>query len=222
MISIKIDPREFQRKLNRSISYSQGFVDGINMQKITFMRFLGGFTAEALGKYIDSMARTNPERLHHVYEPNMVGNEGGRLFSFNVIATANTITFQGKFLPSKRPSSSSREPFRDKANIMENRIAIDVEPKEASALVFEDGGETIFVNTAITIEHPGGDAVANAFGQTVNSFFEEYFVSAFLAPLLKDLSTAEEFLAGFNTGGRPAGVRAGRQYLKASGLGAIG
>ena len=61
------------------------------MEKIDFNRFLGGYTVAALEKYIDSRSRMNPLTLHHVYEPGRVGDEGARLFSFNVISNKNNI-----------------------------------------------------------------------------------------------------------------------------------
>jgi hypothetical protein len=221
LMLVKFDSSDIDRRLKNSVDYSYGFLDGVEMDKVNFMRFLGGFVAEGLNKYIDSKARMHPNSLHHVYEPNMVGNDGGRLFKFNVVATKNKINFIGSFLPSKGISDTSKEPFVDKANIMENGIAITITPRNSDVLVFEDEGETVFVNTAIVIEHPGGDEVAGAFGEAVNDFFEQYLTNALLSPLIKDLSTADEFLSGFSSGGRGAGVKAGRQYLSVSKIGEI-
>jgi len=222
LISVRFDDKELVRKLNNSVDYSYGFVEGINMKKFMFMRFLGGYAAEALGKYIDSMARMNPGKLHHVYESNEVGKESARLFEFTVVATAERISFIGSFLPSSKPSEKSKEPLVNKANIMENGIAITISPKKSDFLVFEsDDGETVFTRNAIVIEHPGGDEVAGSFGDTVDAFFSQYFTNALLRPLLKDLERADEFVFGFGRGSRSSGVQAGRKYMSTSALGEI-
>lgn len=182
------------------------------------MRFLAGYTREALYKYIDSRARANPNALHHVYEPNQVGNSGARLYKFEIIPALTKITFIGEFLPSSVPSENSREAFVNKASIMENGIAITITPKNSDVLVFENDGELVFTRNAITIDHPGGDAVAGSFGEVVDQFFTQYLTNALLKPLFKDLSTADEFVKSFSTGTRAAGVRAGRKYLQVSGV----
>jgi len=218
LISVRINSTGFSKKIEDSIDYSRGFLQGVNMEKITFMRFLAGYTREALYKYIDSRSRANPNALHHVYEPNQVGNSEARLYKFEIIPTLTKITFIGEFLPSSVPSENSREAFVNKASIMENGIAITITPKNSDVLVFENDGELVFTRNAITIDHPGGDAVAGSFGEVVDQFFTQYLTNALLRPLFKDLSTADEFVKSFSTGTRAAGVRAGRKYLEVSGV----
>lgn len=216
MLRVKIDAINFNKTMNSVVQYGYGFLDGVDMNRIVFNRFLGGFAAEALGNYIDSNARMNPESLHHVYEWNRVGDERARLFDFNVNATKYSITFTGKFLLSKSVSENSTEPFVNKAEIMENRIAITVSPKNSTVLAFENNGEMVFTPNSVYIAHPGGDAVAHSFGRVVDSFFYEYFTTSFLYPILQDLKTADEFVRNFGsakTGGRIAGVAAGRKYF---------
>lgn len=76
LFTVKFDSKEFNKILINSEKYSEGFLEGIQLQRIEFNRFLGGYVAEALNKYIDAKARSNPNSLHHVYEWDMVGNEG--------------------------------------------------------------------------------------------------------------------------------------------------
>ena len=38
------------------------------------------------GQYMDSLARTKPKSLHHVYEWNKVGNKTARLFELNIVS----------------------------------------------------------------------------------------------------------------------------------------
>jgi len=163
----------------------------------------------------------NPLKLHHVYEWGKAGNQASRLFEFETKVSGKTISFTGKFLPSKSVSNTSNEPFIDKANVMENSIQVVIEPKNSDVLVFENNGETVFTTNTIYIDHPGGDEVAGSFGDTVNNFFENYFTNGLLTPLIKKLSTAKEFTASFSSGaksGSNVGIRAGREYLDIKGV----
>lgn len=220
MINVKVNSKNLLSVLNNVTQYSQGFLDGIQMNKTQFNRILGGYTAEVLGEYIDSKARLNPSSLHHVYEWEKVGEKGSRLFKINVVAKQNIITFEGSFLPSKTNTPDSGQIFRDKANIMENKISVTVAPKNSSTLVFEDDGETIFTTNSIYIANPGGDAVAGSFGMVIEEFFDVYFTVSILQGILKDLATPEEFVQFFSQGsksGKTAGVKAGRNYYTLKG-----
>lgn len=221
MLSVKINSTEFSKTMSNVADYSIGFLDGIQLQRLHFNRFLGGYAAEALGKYIDTKARMSPNTLHHVYEWDMVGSEDGRLFKFNVNAGISKITIDGSFIPSKKPSPTSDQVFSNKAFVMENGIAITVTPKNADVLVFEDAGELVFTRNSIHIEHPGGDGVAGSFGEVVDDFFNNFFTNALLEPLINDLESAKEYMDNFvagSKGGRPVGVKAGRKYLDVSGV----
>lgn len=221
MINMKINSKDLSKKLNNVIGYSNGFFDGVEMERLQFNRILGGYTAEALGYYIDSKARTNPNMLHHVYEWNKVGDRGSRLFTFNVNATKGNILFIGKFLTSKSISSTSSEPFPNKAEVMENKIAITIEPKNSDVLAFEDEGEMVFTASSIYIANPGGDEVAGSFGRVVDEFFSSYFTNSVLSPVIKDLQNIKQFTDNFAKGsksGRSAGVSAGRKYMTIKGV----
>lgn len=221
MISASVDIKELMNTLNNVTQYSQGFMRGAELNKLEFNRILGGYTAEALKQYIDSKARMNPESLHHVYEWNSVGNSSSRLFDFNVVAKINSINFSGKFLSSRTPSPNSDDVFSDKAEVMENKIAITIEPKNSDVLAFEENGEMVFTRTSIYIANPGGDAVAGSFGRVVDEFFDKYFTASILQGILKDLSTPEEFVQYFtqgSKGGKSAGVKAGRKYFSVKGV----
>lgn len=220
MLSVKFNSNKLNKTLNNTSQYGLGFLDGIEMEQVIFNKFLAGFISEALGKYIDSRARMNPKMLHHVYEPNQVGDSNARLFKFNVTTSKNFISFTGSFLPSKKSSSENGEPFKDKANIMENQISFTISPKRSNVLVFEDEGETVFTSNSIFIEHPGGDEVAGSFGTVVDDFFSNYLKNALLKPLISDLKTADEFTKNFAAGtknGKPSGIKAGRKYLQVFG-----
>jgi hypothetical protein len=218
LLNVRFDAKEFTKVLKNSVSYSKGFLDGVNIQTIEFNKELGNFTIEVLNKYIDSRAKANPMSLHHVYEWNQVGNPSARLFEITSTASKNLIKFSGHFLSSTSVSSNSDEPFTDKANVMENAIEITIEPKNSDFLAFEVDGETVFTRNAIHIAHPGGDAVAGSFGSTVDDFFSSYFTNAFLKPFLEKLSIAKEYTDSFSANASSsAGINAGKKYLRLPG-----
>jgi len=216
-----MDAKMLKNTLDNAALYSKGFLEGIEIERLNFNRVLGGVTSEALGAYIDQKARMNPKELHHVYEWNSAGNPSARLFRFNVNAGKTYINFSGKFLPSKSASDTSSEPFVNKADIMENKIAITVYPKKSKVLVFEYEGELVFTSSQVYIANPGGDEVAGSFGRVVDEFFQEYFKSSILKRLMNDLETPSEFSKYFSKGassnGRSVGVMAGRKYFRVKG-----
>lgn len=225
MLRVKFDTKQINKILNNTVSYSYGFLQGIDMTQITFNELLGEYTVDALNKYIDSQAKADPDAFHHIYEWNAVGNETERLFVIKPKASKNVINFTGFFLQSKTLNENSNTPFSDKAEIMENQISITVAPKNSDFLVFEDQGELVFTSSAVHIEHPGGDAVAGSFGKVVDEFFLSYFTNSLIAPLLEDLSRADEFTnffpQGAKSGGKMTGIKAGKKYLNIKSLGAI-
>lgn len=222
MINVTFNPIELNKILKNSVDYSNGFLEGADDNRLIFNEQLGLFIIEALGLYIDSKARMNPQQLHHVYEWDKTGIKSARLFDFNVKVTKNLINITGKFLKSKSIPPRGNEPFSDKAYIMENKIAITVAPKNASALVFEDEGETVFVTTSIVIENPGGDYVAGAFGRCVDEFFNRYLTYGLLnnSGIFDKLSKPVEYSRYFARGtksGKSVGITAGKKYMSLPG-----
>ena len=216
MLNVKFDTTQFSKSMKNIMAYSFGFFDGIQSNKLKFNRYLGEYTKEILEDYIDAQARANPESLHHVYEPGMVGRKNGRLFKLEVSATQNNIIFNGSFLPSSGTPLNGGQPFVNKAEIMENDISIVIEPRSSKVLVFEYEGDLVFTPNAVYIDHPGGDEVAGSFGKTVDKFFFSFFTNAMLMPMINNLKTADEFTKNFANsakGGRQAGFLAGKKYL---------
>ena len=223
MIKTSFDTKALTATLNNIVSYSEGFTRGVHAEQINFNRDLGFFIQEALGKFIDSKARANPQSLHHVYEWGMVGNHAGRLFDFSMTYTKSFVTFTARFLPSAKPSETSQEPFREKARIMEDGITITISPEIADFLVFQEDGETIFTSETVVIENPGGPAVAGSFEKSVKEFFTSYLTAGLLksAGIFDKLRYAKEYSDRFAQGakvGGTAGVSAGRQYLSLGGI----
>jgi hypothetical protein len=221
--SVSFDNKELNKILKNSVAYSNGFLQGAELNLVVFNKKLSDIVAEALKKYIDAKARISPESLHHVYEWNRVGDPSARLFEIDCTATKNTITLYGKFLESRSTSESSDEPFRDKARVMENRIAVEIEPRE-DVLAFEVDGEPVFTTNSIYIANPGGDEVAGSFGRAVEEFFGTYFNTTFLrqSGILDNIKYPKEFgrnfSSGAKSGGRATGLNAGRKYMDIEGV----
>lgn len=222
MLSVKVDARKLNKILENASSYSYGFLDGIELGQQEFNKRLGEFTVEALYKYIDSRAKANPQRLHHVYEWGQTGNPSARLFNFTYRPYKSSIRFTGNFLPSSSINEGSTEPFVNKAKVMEDQIQLVITPRDSAYLAFEVDGEMVFTTNTIYIDHPGGDEVSGSFGNAVEDFFNNYFNLGLLRPLLNDLKTAEEFSemfsSGARSGGRSAGTKAGKKYMTKTGM----
>lgn len=219
MINIKFNTKDLNKKLTNLNQYSKGFFDGIQINRYSFNNQLALLTKQALEKYIDTKARMEPESLHHVYEWNMVGNPSGRLFDIEYQVGTNVINFYGNFLPSQSISDSSEEPFIEKAEIMENQIQIQIEPRLDSALAFEVDGEQVFSMNSITIDNPGGNEVSGSFGRVVEDFFNIYFNTTFLrqSGILEQLQNPKEyadgFVAGVTGGGYITGKSSAKKYM---------
>ena len=216
MFRVKVDSSELDKILKNTVEYSTGYLFGIEETKKNFYEELADCTIDTLNKYIDSQAKVDPEKLHHVYEWNMLGNQQGRLFEFTSSLNKNGIRIDGKFLESKTISDNATEPFPNKAYVMENAITVEISPKNSDVLVFESGDQTVFTTNTIYVEHPGGPHVENGFGDTINNFFEQYFTYAILQPILNKLSIQREYERNFVAGtkvGRSVGVKAGKEYL---------
>jgi uncharacterized protein YuzE len=219
MFSVKYDTKIFTKTMRNAVAYSNGFADGIQLNRTRFNQQLGNVAVEMLNKYIDSRARIDQDSLHHVYEWGMAGSPGGRLFRIQAKASPSNIVFFGDFLSSRSVSDTSEEPFVNKAEVMENAILVEVSPK-GKVLAFEsEEGETVFTTDTVYIANPGGDAVAGSFGKIIEEFFDSHFTAQVLIQtgLMKKLSYPVEFSSGFaagaSGGGRAVGINAGQKYL---------
>lgn len=137
------------------------------------------------GEYMDSLARSRPKSLHHVYEWKRTGNKTARLFQIKLLSQDGLSFKIGySFKPSKSfvPSNNKsrrRHVFVDKANIMEKGIPLTVSPRYADRLVFESNGATVFMpkGKSVRINRPGGSAATNQFGLAHGRFFSTQLVN---------------------------------------------
>lgn len=223
MISLKIDDREFVRKMNNLVNYSLGFLEGTSGGKLQFMRSLGVSMKEIAMQYIDASARSNPASLHHVYEWYLTGSPEARLYDIDCRVSNVGLTFDYSFSQSTSIKNGSRVPFYDKARIMENGIPVTIIPKKSSVLVFEDNGEQVFTRNPVTVDNPGGTSVQGGFSNIFQSFFSRYFTQAFLGAsgIMSHLRDSRDFrqyvFAGMNGGGKSLGFKVGYRWIAGAG-----
>lgn len=219
---VSLDAKRFEKDMKNLANYALGFLEGAERGKSKFLIGFGAAVIESLKLYIDANARVNPEMLHHIYEWNRVGSPESRLFELSYTANALGLSINSKFSQSRSVKQGSKEPFYNKASIMENGIPVIIRPRRSDVLAFNIGAEQIFTKSEITIENPGGSAVAGSFEKTFRSFFSKYFSQAFLTSsgIAKYLSRPEVFnkrLAAGKRGGRQAGISAGYGWISGAG-----
>jgi len=212
---VTLNTTSMKLKLDNLVQYSLGFLEGVEGGKKIFFSELGRGVIEALGQYIDAMARSDQQALHHVYEWSETGNRSGRLFKFDYIVTGSGLSVNATFSQSKSVKDGSNTPFYDKARIMEKGIPVLIKPKGDNPLVFESDGETIFTKKPILNSNPGGVAVQGSFEKTFDNFMKYYFSQSFLrASGLSDyLETPTIYKKNL-----AAGVRGGKSIGRATGL----
>jgi hypothetical protein len=217
-MKVTMDSRSLEKKITNIVKYSVGFLEGAQSGKKIFLDNMGGRVIETLNRYIDAMARSDRDALHHVYEWYQTGSPAARLFDLTYTVSNLGLSIKSSFRQSATVSKDSSTPFYDKARIMELGIPVTIKPKKASALVFEDAGETVFTKNPITVHDPGGVEAQYGYGFVFNSFFENYFTQAFLKSsglsdyISNPVSYKQNFAAGA-TGGKSLGKKVGYTWI---------
>jgi hypothetical protein len=216
-MKVNLNSASFEKTLQNVVNYSFGFLEGAQNGKKVMLDNLGKGTIEALSQYIDAMARGDQAALHHVYEWYQTGSPAARLFDLDYTISNAGLSVKSSFRQSSTVAENSNEPFYNKARIMENGITVTITPKR-KALVFEEGGETVFVSKPITISNPGGTAVEGSYERVFDSFFKNYFTQAFLkaSGLFEYISKPvlyKKNIAAGSKGGRQVGKKVGYTWI---------
>lgn len=222
MITIQFEQKKFAKDMSNIISYSQGFLDGVQLGKKKMNSNFAQEIKDSIKEYFDSMARVSPQSLHHVYEWNEVGNPSARLFEINCEITNNGISVQGELSQSSSIKSGSSVPFYNKAEVMERGIPVRIRPIKSDALTFKDGAEDVFVKGEVVVSNPGGNETTGSFSKTFDDFFGTYFSQVFIlsSGVLQDLENPSDFAKNLNRGknfGRDAGIVAGKAWAERAG-----
>lgn len=217
MITVKFNDKELMKSLNNAIDYSVGFLDGVQKGKRVFLENLGRGLTELVKEYVDSSARVNPSKLHHVYEWSQTGSPDARLYDIHYTVSNLGLSFKSTFSQSRSIKSGSRTPFYDKARIMEDGIPVTIVPVKAKVLHFTDGNEEVFTKGPVVVENPGGNTL-NGFESTVDEFFSQYFTQAFLrkSGALSELENVQIYKSNFAAGsrmGKGKGIETGYRWI---------
>jgi hypothetical protein len=215
---VVLNTGSLEKKLDNLVDYSIGFLEGAESGKKIFLDNLGKGTVEALKLYIDAMARSNPQSLHHVYEWYRTGNRDGRLFDVQYRITNIGLSLESNFRQSSSVQSGSSQPFYNKAKIMEDGVPVVIKPRGNNPLVFQDNGVTVYTKKTIVNQFPGGKDVQGSYESTFDSFITNYFAQSFLtASGLYDYFSNPKiyktnFVAGIN-GGKAVGQSTGFRWI---------
>ena len=223
MIKLKINTKALTKDLNNIMEYSLGFLQGAEAGKKVFLQNLGASTVEVMKQFIDSMARTSPETLQHVYEWNQTGSPGARLFDINYVVTGAGLSLSSTFRQSTSIANGSSTPFYDKARIMEDGIPVQISPKKSRVLAFDVNGEPVFTTNEVTVKNPGGAEAQGAYEKAFDLFINQYFSQAFLNSSgiigkLKDLSVYKRNLKSGARSGRQFGQNLGYKWIVNAGV----
>lgn len=217
MIAVKLDSNLLRKEMNNIVDYSIGFLDGAKKGKNIFLNNLGKDVLELLKEYIDSSARVSPQTMHHVYEWYQTGSPDARLFDVDYTVSGLGLSFRSSFRQSTSVKQGSKEPFYNKAFVMEQGQAVVIKPKTAQVLKFEVDGEEVFTKNPVTVLNPGG-ATERGFEKVFDSFFGRYFKQTFLrkSGMLKDLENPVAYKRNLKSGaklGRGKGVETGYRWI---------
>ena len=213
----------FKKDMKNIMNYSIGFLDGVQLGKTKFLNNVGSMTKEILEQYIDSNARVNPKALHHMYEWYKVGSPDARLYNINYTISNLGLSFVSTMKQSTSIKDGSSVPFYNKAKIMEEGTPVTIRPTRANALVFEDGGATVFTKGEVVVQSPGGTATKGSFESVVDTFFNRYFTQAFLksSGMYQHLNNADVYkknmLAG-KSSGKIKGQQVGYKWIANAGI----
>jgi hypothetical protein len=223
MTRVVVNTKQFTKDIGNIISYSEGFLQGIQRGKPKFFANLGKMIVESAKTFIDSNARMNPTMLHHVYEWQKTGSPSARLFDINYSVNSTGLSFNSKFSQSKSIKDGSNEPFYNKARIMEDGIPVRISPVNSSVLAFEDQGETIFTRGDVVVQNPGGKEVEGSFEKVYSEFFSKYFSQAFLrtSGLMQYFNNPILYKKKFSQakrGGKNLGIQVGYNWIESAGM----
>jgi hypothetical protein len=209
MYSIRFDSKQAMKMLNNLVQYSDGFIKETQAKESYVASRLGSLSIEGFYDYLDVLARTHPQMLHHVYEWGQVGDPYARLVELKKIVSSGKVDITSIFLESESIQDGGKEPFYDKAEIMEDGIPVTIQEVDAQALFFTIGGEEFFRMGPIIVENPGGEQVRGSFVNAFEEFYNSYFDQVYLQSIrfYDHFKDAKEYQKNFNSGVRSSNAR---------------
>jgi hypothetical protein len=122
MLRVIMDNKKFKQEINNIMSYSTGFLEGVQRGKTEFYIALAPKIGEMASQFVDVNAKMSPELLHHIYEWERVGSPEARLFDIDYKISGIGITFSSSLRQSQSIKNGSNVPFYNKAKIMEEGV----------------------------------------------------------------------------------------------------
>lgn len=214
----KFNSKQFQLEMNNIVEYAVGFLEGIQGGKKIFLAKLGEETIVTLKEFIDINAKVDPAMLAHMYEWYQSGSPDARLYDIDYTVSNLGLSFKSSFKQSHTVKDGSRQPFYDKARIMEEGISVIIKPRVAQVLSFDLNGEQIFTKGPVIVEHPGGTAAQGGFEKVMDMFFNQYFRQSFLRTTgldvyLKNPKVFKTNMAAGKKSGKSAGYQTGFKWI---------
>jgi len=224
MLSVRFDDGQFAKDMFNVMQYATGFLEGAQAGKTQLFHLIAGETIELAKKYIDSSARGNPALLHHVYEWYRTGSPDARLYDIDYTVSKLGLSFRSTFSQSMSIQTGSKEPFYNKARIMEEGAPVTIKPKNSKVLSFQsDGDEEVFTKKPVRVDNPGGNS-AGEFERAFDTFFASYFSQAYLrsSGIMEFISKPTAFKRNMKSGkkgGKSTGFRTGYRWIANGGVG---
>ena len=160
---------ELSQKIAATAHFQAELINRLsNEEKLRIQEYGLRHISKYFESYVDHLARVNPNRYHHIYEPGQSGDPRSRLFKSSISSDKNKALLQYDFVSSRVPGESGQV-FKSKALIMESGTPVTITPKRAKSLVFEVDGELVFSKQSY-VTNPGGVEVQNSFTETFNMF----------------------------------------------------
>ena len=223
MYRVSFDTKQFDKDMRKLVEYSEGFLSGVMLGRAAFLNNFGVVVLEGMKQFIDSMAKVDPQLLQHMYEWEQSGSPNARLYDLNYVVSAVGLSINATFRQSTSIKDGSKEPFYDKARIMEQGVPVKIEPRLATVLTFNENGEQVFTKKEVRITNPGGLEAKGGFQQTLDTFFNSYMRQSFLesSGILDRLRNMSDYTKNLKLGvrlGKTHGRQVGYKWIVSAGV----
>ena len=187
MISLEVNTKQIVSELNGFVANIKQLTNPSVINELS--KGIFSITGKRFVIAVDSYARSNPKKMHHVYEWGQIGQPEGRLFVIERSSIIDgSLIIGSKFLKSSLPvpinpllltpgntgkTVTSRSIFSNKASVMEDGKSVSFVAKKILSFVGSEGLVFVSPNTQINILNPGGRGVKGAFAEFMLAWYTE-------------------------------------------------
>jgi hypothetical protein len=190
-LKFRVNSKDVEKVIRNTIDYTDGFLEEFKRQESTILRDVMEASIDIFYEDLDQMATSSPNRFHHLYEWDQVGEPSARLVELDAqlkskVGNIRAFFLESFSLPTNRSDSfgiapETYEPFSFKAEVMENGSGVIIQPKNFSKLKFSIGENMYYSEKSIFVSNPGGNDVQGSFTAFFKMFFSKnYFVNKVL------------------------------------------